>query len=204
MNAINSNRKQLVYGIGINDANYSIRPVTNRKKTMCPFYSKWSNMLKRCYSKKYQSKKPTYIGCIVAKEWHSFMTFRTWMIKQNWRGNEIDKDILKLGNKIYSPETCTFVPKKINMLLNINYNARGEFPLGVLWIDSCCRFKAQITINGKNKFLGHFKTESEASMAYKKAKSEYIRKSAFEQSDYFIAKALISHADSYSRKRNPN
>lgn len=40
---------------------------------------------------------------------------------ENWKphmeGWHLDKDILLKGNKVYSPETCAFVPAKINSLL---------------------------------------------------------------------------------------
>lgn len=103
-----------VYGVGINDANYQITPIINGRQVMCPIYQAWSGMLERCYSGKYQAKKPTYIGCAVCNEWLTFSKFRAWMLKQDWQGKQIDKDIRVKGNKIYSAETCMFVTNKEN------------------------------------------------------------------------------------------
>jgi len=81
-------------------------------------YSTWANMLQRCYSKTYHAKKPTYIECYVTEEWLNFQNFAEWFeknynpeIMERW---SLDKDILVKGNKVYSPETCCFVPYEIN------------------------------------------------------------------------------------------
>ena len=84
-------------------------------------YNIWKKVLQRCYSKEYHIKKPTYIGCSVVKEWLNFQNFAKWY-KKNYKpetmeGWHLDKDILVKGNKIYSPETCCFVPADINSLL---------------------------------------------------------------------------------------
>ena len=43
----------------------------------------------------------------------------------------LDKDILCKGNKIYSRDTCVFVPQRINSLFTKCDNARGDNPIGV-------------------------------------------------------------------------
>jgi hypothetical protein len=40
---------------------------------------------------------------------------------------------------------------------------------GVLWIEQCQRWRASIQVNGKRKYLGHYKTAEEAAAAYEKA-----------------------------------
>ena len=55
--------RNLVFGVGINDANYVTQPGTHNKQSKCPYYSIWKDMLKRCYSSKYLLKRPTYKGC---------------------------------------------------------------------------------------------------------------------------------------------
>ena len=106
---------KLVYGVGINDAEYVVvkrEEVGNvdgkrKRKTVwrCPFYKTWSSMLRRCYSTKYQERCPTYMGCSVSEEWHTFSVFRNWMESQDWQDTQLDKDLLVEGNKVYSPET---------------------------------------------------------------------------------------------------
>jgi len=36
------------------------------------------------------------------------------MERQSWEGCELDKDLKCLGNRVYSPECCLFVPKVVN------------------------------------------------------------------------------------------
>ena len=43
----------------------------------------------------------------------------------------LDKDILCKGNKVYSRETCIFVPERINLLFTKCDNRRGDSPIGV-------------------------------------------------------------------------
>lgn len=87
----------------------------NRRNTLA--YSRWSGMLARCYSEAFQKRNPTYIGCSVAAEWHNFQVFAEWFYKNHpGDGNEycLDKDIRIPGNKIYSPEACSFVTRAEN------------------------------------------------------------------------------------------
>lgn len=66
-------KTKLVYGVGINDADY----VVQRKETIevngvrkrrlvwvCPYYQVWRTMLRRCYSTKYHDRQPTYKGVV--------------------------------------------------------------------------------------------------------------------------------------------
>ena len=194
MTTINSTRKELIYGVGINDANYTVQPTIDGGRIMCHFYCTWKQMIRRCYSQKFHLKNKTYTGCSVAKEWHSFMSFREWMIRQDWRGNSLDKDILVNGNKIYSEKTCIFVSVRINNLI-YKSDKISKYGKGVNFVKGKKnRFCSTITINNKTKNLGTFNTSSEANTAYKIARTDYIRKIAFQQSDYRIAKALLRHA----------
>ena len=70
--------KKLTYGAGVNDAGYAVAKyetighVNGKRKQRqvwrCPFYRAWESMLSRCYSVKYQKRKPTYTGCTVAED----------------------------------------------------------------------------------------------------------------------------------------
>ena len=93
----------------------------------------------------------------------------------------LDKDILVKGNKIYSPETCCFVPKGINLLFGKNNAKRGNYPIGVCKFKN--KFQATINIKGKTISLGHFDTPEEAFEAYKTAKEAYIKEVADEWKD---------------------
>ena len=145
--------KKLVFGVGINDADY----VVQRKETIgyvggkrkrkliwyCRYYSAWEHMLARCYSARWQEKYPTYAGCAVATEWLTFSNFKAWMEKQNWKGGQLDKDLLFEGNKLYSAETCVFVTQALNKFANERGNDRGEWLLGVNLDKRRCKFQAR-------------------------------------------------------------
>ena len=71
-------KKRLVQGEGINDADYVIKKnetieVDGKQKLkrvwVCPYYRVWANMLRRCYSARWQEKYQTYAGCTVTEEW---------------------------------------------------------------------------------------------------------------------------------------
>lgn len=147
-------------------------------------YVLWKNMLKRCYDNKYQEKLPTYKECTVCKEWYNFQNFAKWFYNNYYEVEsermELDKDILVKGNKIYSPETCVFVPQNINKLFTKRQNDRGNLPIGLKYNK---KLKIQVSCdigNNKRKHLGYYNTIEEAFMVYKEFKESYIRQVADE------------------------
>jgi hypothetical protein len=100
-------------------------------------YDTWRGMIRRCYNEKERSKQPSYANVSVCEEWHNFQVFAEWF-EQNYnskimQGWHLDKDILIKGNKIYSPETCCFVPVQVNNLFVKNNKNRGNCPVGVYY-----------------------------------------------------------------------
>lgn len=182
--------KKLVYGVGINDANYVVKPTINGKQQWCSFYQAWTGMLERCYSAKWQAKSPTYIGCMVCEEWHSFMSFRAWMITQDWQGKELDKDLLDAGNKTYGPDTCIFVLSQLNLLLTDCGASRGEWPIGVYWPIRDKKFRALCHINGKQNHLGYFTDPHSAHRAWQQCKIKAIHEAAAGQTNPRLVAAL--------------
>lgn len=141
----------------------------------------WTRMMQRCYSSEYLAKYPTYIGCSVHSDWHNFQTFAEWFYAQpnsENAGFALDKDLLVLGNKIYSADTCSFVPQEINKLLNDSATARGIYPQGV-WPHGK-GYRAKLSVNGKQLALGTYSTPEQAYSVYKKAKEENVRSMATE------------------------
>ena len=147
-------------------------------------YNLWICMLARCYDKAAKKILPTYEGVEVCKEWLCFKIFSEWCNSHPFfkakdsRGKsyELDKDILVKGSKIYSPETCCFVPHRINTLLLSSNGNRGEYPLGVTWSKTNKKFTCRVkTGNGKAKYLGYFNSSEDAFLAYKKAKESLIK-----------------------------
>jgi hypothetical protein len=186
-------KTKLVCGIGINNADYCIKPTINGKRVMCYYYSTWKNMLKRCYDSKYQTKYTTYIGCSVCEEWLTFSNFKAWMEIQDWVDKQLDKDILIQNNKVYSPETCIFVTNEINNLFTKSDAARGEYKIGVYFHKRDGKFVAKCNVNGKQKHIGYYLTEEEAYQAYKVFKTAYIRNIALEQTDERLKQAMLNY-----------
>jgi hypothetical protein len=190
-------KRKLVLSVGINDANYKTYGILNNKKTRCPYYSAWVDMLTRCYSASFHKRSPTYIGCTVVSFWLTFSNFKLWMETQDWKNKQLDKDILVIGNKVYSPETCIFVQPELNGLLSIRANSRGEYKQGVWWDSSLNKFRACISLSGKTKQLGCFNTEEAASNTYRAFKYNHIAEIANTQIDTRLRTALLNHANQY-------
>lgn len=189
-------KRRPVYGVGINDVDYLVAvidklPCGKQKQVFkCKYYARWSEMLKRCYSERYHKKKPTYKGCTVCEDWLYLSKFKSWMEKQDWEGKCLDKDILYLKNKVYSPETCVFVSQKLNSFLTDSAAIRGEYPLGVTfkYKKYCARVSNPFT--GKMENLGSFNTPEEAHITWKKRKHELACMYSELESDERIKQAL--------------
>jgi len=150
-------------------------------------YNIWHHMLARCYNKEFHKQFPTYKSCTVCEEWHSFQNFVEWYDENYYEiGNEkmqLDKDILFKGNKIYSPETCVFVPERINYLFIKHNSGRGRYPIGVCFNKDKNKFQSQINKYGDHINLGRFNTPEEAFQKYKTEKEKHIKEVADEYKD---------------------
>lgn len=183
--------KKLICGMGINDATYTTAPRVNGVQLKCPYYRKWSSMIERCYSEACLKERPSYKGCTVTPEWLSFMTFREWMMTQDWEGNELDKDILIKGNSVYGPDTCLFVSQAVNSFILDNPKNRGKWPIGV-YLHKPNKWRAMLSVPGRNKIcLGVHGSPEEAHSAYLIGKQKMAMKLASEQNDPRVAAALI-------------
>ena len=179
----------------IGEGKYKSR--VNGKKT--DIYIEWIMMLNRCYSDDLHKEHNTYLNCEMYEEWHNFQKFAEWRENNFYQvGNEkmcLDKDILVKGNKIYSPETCIFVPDRINKLFTKSDKARGEYPIGVNYSKKYndLRVRCSVFNIDKNKkeriHIGTFKPNQveEAFQCYKTFKENYIKQVA----DDYYSKGLI-------------
>ena len=165
----------LIYGVGNNDADYKVQPTVNGKQITCIYYSKWFSMFVRCYSKNSLSAHPTYEGCSVCEEWHSFSNFKAWRECQDFEGKVLDKDIISVGNKVYSPNTCTFVPEIVNAFITDSHNVRGKYMVGVHKQKKMNKFIARCgnPFTGGREYLGCHFTELEAHEAWRVAKLNF-------------------------------
>lgn len=186
--------KSKVCGVGINDADYVVNKTSNGIKYRCPYYRTWERMLNRCYSSAYQLTRSTYVGCYVCDEWLTFSSFKAWMQTQDFDGKQLDKDIIKPGNKEYCPSACAFVDSTVNGLLKESGKIRGKYPIGVNEHKKNGRLEAKISIEGKQVRLGFFDSPEDAHSAWKKAKINRILEVASTQSDERIVSGLHTHA----------
>ena len=164
-----------VFDVGIVGTNY---PATVNGR-ITKEYSRWHSMLERCYSDTFKKKYLTYEGCEASENFKSYEYFYEWCQKQigfNNEGWQLDKDLLIKGNKVYSEDSCVFLPQEINKILTKRTTSRGEYLIGIYWSKTHKAFKAQVCKNkGGRECLGYFNTELEAFNAYKVAKESFIK-----------------------------
>ena len=158
-------KNTLIYGIGINDADYEICPRDiNGKRIWCPYYRKWVDMIRRGYT----PHRACYNGVTVNPIWHRFSNFKKWMQQQPYWSDEnmeLDKDILIEGNREYGPDTCLFVPRKVNNFFKSSTNHAS----GVKYRKNKKKaWEARFGVGGK--CLGYFSSKEEAKLAYLNAK----------------------------------
>lgn len=179
-------RHKLVGGWGVNNADYQVaETLSSGKVKTCPLYGAWKSMVSRCYAPNVKKKHATYAGCTVAPEWKKFMSFRAWAIlTQNWEGNELDKDLLFPGNKVYSENTCIFVPQHVNIFVR---PARNK---GVVFVGGRPRAVIKNPLTGKTDYLGTFATQVEAEKAWTEKKYEFACQLADTLEDQVVASAL--------------
>ena len=164
------------FGMGyLGEGKYKTRE--NGKKT--DEYIIWCGILRRCYDPKLHERESTYKNCTVEGYLLNFQHMGEW-IKNNYYevpGEKmcLDKDILCKGNKIYSRDTCIFVPERINLLFTKCDNRRGDSPIGVTPRES--GIYQVFCSNGyrKSVYLGSYSTEEEAFRVYKNYKEKVIK-----------------------------
>lgn len=149
------------------------------KKYHTPAYEVWTSKLKNCYGNAKMSH--VYVGVTFCKEWLNFQNFAKWFYEQvkiYGRGGYVDKDLLLLGNKEYSPTTCTYIPPAVNSLFT---GTSGNIS-GVHFCNTKGKWVAQIQqgdigTNGKKRqtFLGMFTDRDSAEKAYYNAKLNHVR-----------------------------
>lgn len=148
-------------------------------------YKVWASMLNRCYNPSRLKKYPTYTNLTVEDYFHNFQNFGYWH-EENYYEIEgqkmhLDKDILSraygFDNKIYSRETCVYVPERINYLFTKADKSRGDLPIGVTWNRQQEKYHV-CSIN--NEYLGRYDNPIEAFNIYKIYKEKYIKQIADE------------------------
>lgn len=189
---------KLVANVGRNDYEGRVRI----DGELIQSYITWSDMIRRCYDTKFHKKNPTYKDCSVCEEWLSFKNFKEWH-DQNYSTGldkslatrlELDKDLLVEGNKIYSPETCVFIPHKVNVFLANKRSNNQSGYLGVCWDAGAKKWKAQIKDfeTHKKKYLGVFADIEDAKKAYQLARTVEAEKAKKYLRDLGYAENVVS------------
>lgn len=176
-------KKPIVYGVGFCS-------FENASSLYPKEYMFWQGMLRRCYSNKWKSNHTVYKNVTCCKEWFDFKVFLNWTHSQsNWQylmsSNdrfELDKDIIKKHNNYYSPETCCYVPQKINKIFTKHDKKRGNYPIGVNYNKKGQCFEAYCMNNkGERFYKSSFQTPIEAFVFYKTEKEKIIKQIAEEE-----------------------
>lgn len=177
-----------VHGVGhLGEGQYPAKYTRKGKYYNSPAYEVWDSKLKNCYGNSKRSH--IYADVTFCKEWLNYQNFAKWFyeqVKLYGKGGYVDKDLLFLGNREYSPQMCVYVPPAINSLFggtsgNIN---------GVHFCNNKKKWVAQIqrgelTAQGKKKqsYLGGFDNKEEADATYYKAKVEHVKSVALKYQD---------------------
>lgn len=103
----------------IEDGQYAKGVRVDDKQFYTRSYAVWAGIIQRCrVGGSFQNKFSHYEGTTVCGEWlENFQNFAKWYTSQPGynHGWDVDKDMLSDG-KHYSPETCTLLPRCVNLL----------------------------------------------------------------------------------------
>lgn len=177
-----------VRGVGIVGNKYKTHMMVDGVRKPRREYMIWTDMIRRCYDEKDHIRHPTYKDCTVSDNFKSYEYFYEWCQKQKGFGSpgwQLDKDLLVPGNKIYSEDTCCFLPSEINTALITKVRSNGETLVGVRKMHgSKNSYRARCRV-GKDEFIESkaMKTQEEAFQFYKFFKEQYIRKLAKQYKD---------------------
>ena len=160
-----------VFGVGIKDSD--IHCLDKR-------YILWSSILRRSYSEVYQKEKPTYKPVTVCDRWKRLSNFAEDIVnipffeKSKTDNYQLDKDILMIGNNIYSPETVCFIPSEINSFFS-NVKSNKGLPSGISWNEKLSKYVVVCRSYPKVGHVGCYEDLETAKCAYIKAKSEKLK-----------------------------
>lgn len=177
-----------VYGVGITGSKY---PTSVKGKDLKE-YKLWNGMLERSYSPRYHGINPSYEECSVSENFKSYEYFYEWCQEQKGFGNDgwqLDKDLLVKGNKVYSEDTCVFLPNEINTALTHRKNVDNSLPVGVVPVTKSKSYQASIKIDGKKYYLGVYSTPQRAFQAYKERKEMSLIKLAMKWGEHLDPRA---------------
>lgn len=170
----------MIHGFGINDGKY---PVKSESEAISKEYATWRGMIRRCFHRS-ENRKNAYIrydNCSVSDFFKYYSNFYEWANKQvgfKMPDFDLDKDLLKKGNRVYSEDLCVFLPSEVNTAIQAKRNDRGLYPIGVYKHTQSGRFVARMRRRNKHFHIGIYETSEEAFYAYKREKEIYLKELA--------------------------
>ena len=189
-----------------------VNDVKNARINYPLIYFVWHTMAQRTTDSEIKAKKPTYKDTWTCEEWKYFSNFLNWSLANGHRkGLQLDKDIVDIGNKCYSPDSCVFVSNALNQLLTHKQSKKSDLPTGVVYQEFDNKgykltkpYGVAFTINGKKKYFGRYATAEEAGLVYGREKSKVIidKANSLTEADCSLVHfdkvrgALINHAKS--------
>lgn len=132
----------------------------------------WKGVFHRCYDPTFLKKNPTYVGSSVSAAWNDFQVFAEDVqsmphfnsIDTNKKSYYLDKDIIT-STKVYSKETCVFVPQIINAYFRDVHSKLFYSKT------KSNRYRMSLSFNGK-RTIHLFDTQEECDVEYRRLFSE--------------------------------
>lgn len=187
-----------VYGTGVTGVG-DTRDVNG--KTL-KSYKCWLGVLERSYDEVFKEKYTTYKETTCCKEWLFYPNFKKWYDENYYEihelgRTEIDKDILVKGNKVYSPETCIFVPHRINTLFLGDYTNKKDnnIPVGITMRKD--KYSVSCHNGEKQIYLGKFSELPKAIECYINFKLKLIDDIILKYSKKIPNKVIIAMKNHY-------
>jgi hypothetical protein len=185
------------FGVGVNDLPHITKFIDQQGKTkMHSGYNQWATMLTRVYSAKYQERQKTYIGATVCEEWMYASNFIKWQKTQKREnGWQLDKDLLFVGNRVYSPDRCIYIPSWLNAFTTDSKANRGKYLIGVSYKERNKKYVARGSnpVTGERLNLGYFCSEINAYESWKRHKLSVAEslKTTMDAIDFRIYKNIV-------------
>lgn len=147
---------------------------------------KYVDMISRCTKRHYG---------IVCRDWKENPdSFYRWMEQESYPdvgcNYEIDKDIFFPMVGVYSPETCCFVPKKLNLLFEIPRNYIHKEKESYWFVPP-----------GSSRGRVYKPTEDEAKQEYFRLKTEFMKKRV-EENKYTVTEKIYAAMMDYIKVLN--
>lgn len=109
-------------------------------------YNCWKNMMNRCYNEKLGINHRSR----VCDEWKVFENFKKWYDAHYYEGAELDKDWNGYHCHYYSPETCVFMPRELNLYLKDKCVSERDYTF------KNGKYIAQCYMGGRQRYLGRY------------------------------------------------